>query len=68
MCPDACSSAPDDRLSLNLAALAASRRLFLFITGERKLELIQSVGSRAWLPIDDLLSLREPGPAIFWAP
>ncbi|MCC6632358.1 MAG: 6-phosphogluconolactonase [Gammaproteobacteria bacterium] len=61
-------SAPDDRLSLNLAALAASRRLFLFITGERKLELIQSVGSRAWLPIDDLLSLREPGPAIFWAP
>jgi 6-phosphogluconolactonase len=61
-------AAPVDRISLNLAALAQSRRLFLFITGERKLDLIQSAGRRAQLPIDALLSLREPEPVVFWAP
>jgi 6-phosphogluconolactonase len=61
-------AAPVDRLSLNFSALAGSRRLFLYIAGERKLALIQSAGSRAGLPIDVLLSLREPEPVVIWAP
>lgn len=60
--------APADRVSLNLAALADARQLFLFITGERKRTLLESAGRRAPLPVDALLELRRPRPVICWAP
>lgn len=60
--------APCDRLSLNLAALAQSRRLVLFITGQHKLELVESTAGRAPLPVDSLLSLCGPEPEVYWAP
>ncbi|HMA10607.1 MAG TPA: 6-phosphogluconolactonase [Steroidobacteraceae bacterium] len=66
--PMRATSAPVDRVSLNLAALADTRRLFLFITGGRKLELVESAVARAGLPIDALLALRDPQPVVFWAP
>ncbi len=66
--PMRATSAPADRISLNLAALADSRRVFLFITGERKLALIEASGLRDPLPIDALLALRNPEPVICWAP
>lgn len=61
-------AAPSDRISLNLAALADTRQLFLFITGAAKLQLIQLPGQRSPLPIDALLALRAPEPEIYWAP
>ena len=61
-------SPPFDRLSLNLAALARARHLYLFITGSRKLQLMESAGARAGLPVDALLALKQPMPAVHWAP
>lgn len=61
-------AAPVDRLSLNLAALADSRQLFLFITGERKLALVESAGAEGELPITALLALQRPEPVVHWAP
>jgi len=61
-------AAPVDRISLNLAALADSRRLFLFITGERKLALVESAGAGDELPIKALLALQRPEPVVHWAP
>jgi 6-phosphogluconolactonase len=61
-------SAPHDRISLNLAALSAARRLFLFISGAHKRELIESSGATARLPIGALLALRHPKPEVYWAP
>jgi 6-phosphogluconolactonase len=61
-------SAPMDRISLNMAALADSRGLFLFITGDSKLALLQSAGTRASLPIDALLAVDSPEPVVCWAP
>jgi 6-phosphogluconolactonase len=60
--------APFDRISLNLAALAQSRQLSLFISGERKLALLQSAASRERLPVDALLALARPRPIVYWAP
>jgi 6-phosphogluconolactonase len=60
--------APVDRVSLNLAALAQARQLFLLISGQHKLALIGSAGSRRRLPIDSLLVLRHPEPRVCWAP
>jgi 6-phosphogluconolactonase len=61
-------TAPVDRVSLNLPALAHARLLALFITGEHKRALIESPGARAALPIDALLALRNPQPLVYWAP
>jgi 6-phosphogluconolactonase len=61
-------AAPVDRISLNLAALADTRRLFLFITGERKLALIDSAVADGALPIRALLALRRPETVVYWAP
>jgi 6-phosphogluconolactonase len=62
--------APTDRISLNLAALANVRRLFLLVTGEGKRVLIESVAQSAQmtLPIAALLALRDPAPEVYWAP
>jgi len=61
-------AAPLDRISLNLAALADARRLFLFITGERKLALIDPAAAYDALPIRSLLALRRPETVVYWAP
>lgn len=61
---------PVERISLNLAALAQSRRMFLFVTGAAKLDLILAAARDAaadW-PVSTLLALRRPMPEIYWAP
>lgn len=62
--------APEERLSLNLAALAMSRRLFLLVSGEPKRALLQraSVSVDASLPVSALLALRDPAPEVYWSP
>ena len=61
-------AAPEDRISLNLAALEDARQLYLFITGERKLALVASQAMADPLPIHALLALRAPEPVVSWAP
>lgn len=63
-------AAPTERISLNLAALLETRRLFLHITGAAKLDLLHAaVAERAarW-PVSALLAQRQPEPEVFWAP
>jgi 6-phosphogluconolactonase len=62
---------PTDRLSLNLAALANARRLFLLVSGEGKRVLLESAVQsppETSLPISALLAVREPAPEVYWAP
>lgn len=61
---------PTSRISLNLAALLQTRRLFLFITGMRKRDLLLAAARRAEppLPVAALLSQRVPMPEVYWAP
>lgn len=63
--------APVQRLSLNLAALAGTARLFLFVTGGAKRMLLeraaQGVPAQHW-PVAALLSLPRPRVEVFWAP
>ena len=61
---------PAQRLSLNLAALRQTRRVFLFATGEAKRELLlraERDAVAAAVPIAALLALRHPQPEVFWA-
>jgi 6-phosphogluconolactonase len=62
---------PAQRVSLNLAALAGTARLFLFVTGESKRRLIGEVarGAKAerW-PVAALLVLAHPEVEVYWAP
>lgn len=62
---------PSQRVSLNLAALADTRRLFLFVTGMAKRQVLEQAGQREhqgrW-PIGALLALEHPGVEVFWAP
>lgn len=63
--------APAERISLNLAALLQTRRLFLFITGVHKRDLLLAAARRAAeapLPVAALLSQRVPIPEVYWAP
>ena len=63
-------SAPVQRLSLNLAALRATRRLMLFVTGTAKRELLQAAAAGAdplRLPVAALLQ-QWPEVEVFWAP
>jgi 6-phosphogluconolactonase len=64
-------SAPAERLSLNLAALAGTRQLNLLVTGAGKLSLLESVAASprgsAW-PVAALLALRDPEVEVLWAP
>ncbi|MET0279830.1 MAG: 6-phosphogluconolactonase [Steroidobacteraceae bacterium] len=62
--------APGERISLNLAALLQTRRLFLQVTGAAKLELLLAAAraeGTQW-PVTTLLAQRHPEPEIFWAP
>jgi 6-phosphogluconolactonase len=61
---------PTSRISLNLAALLETRRLFLFITGTHKRDLLLAAARRADppLPVAALLSQRVPMPEVYWAP
>ena len=61
---------PTSRISLNLAALLQTRRLFLFITGAHKRDLLLAAARRAepTLPVAELLSQRVPMPEVYWAP
>jgi 6-phosphogluconolactonase len=62
---------PTERISLNLAALLQTRRLFLFITGAHKRDLLLAAARRAAeapLPVAALLSQRVPIPEVYWAP
>ncbi len=62
---------PFERISLNLAALLQTRRLFLFITGAQKRDLLLAAARRsaeAPLPIASLLLQRIPMPEVYWAP
>lgn len=61
-------AAPEDRISLNLAALADARQLYLFITGERKRVLVAPAAVADPLPINALQALRAPEPVVIWAP
>lgn len=64
--------APIRRISLNLAALRQARHLFLLCSGAAKLEVLLQVaageGSASRWPVKALLALREPVPAVYWAP
>jgi 6-phosphogluconolactonase len=62
---------PTERISMNLAALLQTRRLFLFITGAHKRDLLLAAARRAAeapLPVAALLSQRVPIPEVYWAP
>ena len=62
---------PKQRLSLNLAALAATRRLFLLVSGHPKRRLLEEAGQDPagdrW-PIGAVLALAEPLVEIYWSP
>lgn len=63
--------APTARISLNLAALLQTRRLFLLVTGAVKLDLLLAAArreGRAQWPVTTLLAQRHPEPEVFWAP
>lgn len=62
---------PAERISLNLPALLQARRLFLFITGAQKRDLLLAAARRAQdsvVPAAALLSVRMPMPEVFWSP
>jgi 6-phosphogluconolactonase len=62
---------PTERISLNLAALLQARRLFLFVTGAAKRELLLAAARRepaAHWPVTALLAQRHPEPEVYWAP
>lgn len=64
-------AAPRDRLSLNLAALRSTRRLFVLVSGAAKRELLLRAARRdarsPAVPIAALLALRQPLPEIYWS-
>jgi 6-phosphogluconolactonase len=62
---------PHERLSLNLAALLQTRRLFLLVTGAAKRELLVAAahrGPKAPWPVTKLLAQRHPEVEVYWAP
>jgi 6-phosphogluconolactonase len=63
--------APTERMSLNLAALLQTRRLFLQVTGSPKLDLLLAAaqpGQATQWPVGALLAQRHPEPEVFWSP
>lgn len=62
---------PQERISLNLAALLQARRLFLLVSGAAKRELLLAAARRgpgAHWPVTALLAQRHPMPEVYWAP
>lgn len=62
---------PRQRLSLNLAALAATRRLFLLVSGHPKRRLLEEAiddpAGERW-PIGAVLALTDPQVEVYWSP
>lgn len=67
-CYTTAPTVPKERISFTWSFLRKSANLFLFITGEEKMSLIDSIYKRDELPIDTLLIDDEITPEIFWAP
>ncbi|MDB4088754.1 6-phosphogluconolactonase [Flavobacteriales bacterium] len=67
-CYTTAPSEPRERISFTWSFLRKSTNLFLFITGESKLSLIDSIYKREELPIDTLLIDDEIKPELYWAP
>ena len=67
-CYTTAPSEPRERISFTWSFLRKSVNLFLFITGEEKLSLIDSIYKREELPIDTLLIDDEIKPELYWAP
>lgn len=61
-------SHPKQRISFTWPFLRKSAHLFLFITGEEKLSLIENPSQRIDLPIEKLMNDREIEPVLYWAP
>jgi 6-phosphogluconolactonase len=77
-------AAPRERISLNLAALAQARELFLLVHGARKREVIEAAGREVEplrdvdathgaqaptpSPIGALLKLHDPRAEVYWSP
>lgn len=63
-------AAPMERLSLNLAALLQTRRLFLLVTGVAKQQLLLEASRQdgVHLPVSALLAQRQRVPEVYWAP
>lgn len=62
---------PVERLSLNLAALAGARQLYLLVTGADKLALLEGAAASprgSGIPVESLLALRDPEVEVIWAP
>jgi len=62
--------APRERISLNLAALRQTRRLFLLVAGAAKQQVLlaSARGEPDGHPVAALLALRHPVPEVYWAP
>lgn len=63
--------APQERMSLNLAALGYTRRLFLLVGGDAKYRLLLRAareGAASQWPVGALMALRNPVPEVYWAP
>jgi 6-phosphogluconolactonase len=67
-CYTTAPSEPKERISFTWSFLRKSANLFLFITGEEKMALIDLIYKRDELPIDSFLIDDEITPEIFWAP
>jgi 6-phosphogluconolactonase len=64
-------AAPHERLSLNLAALLASRFVALAVTGAAKRRVLDAAatpGPPTDLPVRALLAARQVPVTVYWAP
>ena len=63
---------PSERISLNLAALLQTRRLFLFITGAAQTRagdrLLRRLTRASRWPVSALLAQHAPVTEVYWAP
>jgi 6-phosphogluconolactonase len=59
---------PKKRVSFSLNHLSKSTHLFLFCTGEKKLNILTNKTKREKLPIYNLLESRQTTISIYWAP
>jgi 6-phosphogluconolactonase len=66
--PTVAPAPPRERVSLSMATLIASERLWLLARGREKLALVEGLdsGARAALPVGSVLG--APGAVVFWAP
>lgn len=67
-CYTTAPAVPKERISFTWSFLKKSSNLFLFITGEEKLNLIENKNTRELLPIDSVISDEDIDVNLFWAP